>query len=175
MLSNSYLFEAKQTERSRAGIFIIKDNNIIIGDATDSSNPYKFKYIIPGGGIEPGESIIQACIRESKEEISVVPKNIKKLINEPYVKCDLKHHGFKYDCSKLYYCYGEYGRRDKSVWGTDDGFKTPPKEMSYSEIKDWLKWCINKTRNNVVSNFKYKADLEMLEKLVKLNIITKNS
>jgi len=172
MLNTSYLFETKQTERARVGIFIIKENKIIVGDATPQSNPYKYKYIIPGGGIEPGESLKQTCIRESMEEISIVPKNIKILINKPYIKCGLKSYGFKYDCSKLYYCYGQYSHRDKSIWGTEDGFKTPPIELEYTEIKDWLKWCINVTKNDIPRNFKYKADLEMLEKLVKINIIS---
>jgi len=169
-----YLIESEdQTNRSRVGVFIINNNKLVVGNATQSNNPYKYKYIIPGGGIDPGETIQQTAIRESREEIAVVPTNIKiiKHINNPYKYCGLKERGFKYDCSTLYYVYAEKGKIDKSVWGIDDGFKTPTIELSVKDMIQWLYWCIKETDDDFVKNTKYKIDMLMLNELIKKKIL----
>lgn len=172
MISINYLFENNsQTKRSRVGIFIIKDGKILVGDTTkDKYNPYKYKYIIPGGGIEPGESLIDTASRECREEIAVLPKDIK-ILNKKYLKCDLKQYGFKYDCSELFYTYGYYDKDDKSVWGIDDGFKIGYISLTYDEIVEWLIWCIQQTKNEPPKVFKYKADLEVLKYMRSKKII----
>jgi len=73
MLSISKLILENQTTRSRVGVFIIQNGNILVADA---SRTYEYKYFFPGGGIDPGETCEDAAIRESKEEIGVVPKNV---------------------------------------------------------------------------------------------------
>ena len=169
-----YLTESKeQTNRSRVGTFIIHNNKLILGDATQPGNPYKYKYFFPGGGIDPGETCIDAAIRESQEEIAMIPANVKLLKhkNNPSKQCNLKD--FKYDCCTFYYVYAKKGKIDKSVWGLDDGFKTPPIELSVKETINWLKWCIKKTKTRSYKNVKYKLDLLMLYELIKKKILKK--
>ena len=172
MKSISLFLEQTQTTRSRVGIFLIRDNKLILGDASATSNPYKYKYFFPGGGIDPGEDYSKAAIRECREEIAIVPKNIKliKHPKNPYKYCGLKKHGFKYDCSELIWVTAEPGRIDKSVWGADDGFKTKPIELSFQETIEWLEWCIKETRNLFTQNTKYKLDLVMLRHLISSKI-----
>ncbi len=157
-------------KRSRVGVFIINNGKFVIGEPT---NNFPYKYIIPGGGIENSETIKDTAYRESREEISVIPKNIQLIDHpdNPYKYCGLKRHGFKYDCSELFWVYAEHGGRDRSIWGTDDGFKTPPKEISFDEMIRWLQWAINQTRNDYVRNTKYKYDLIMVNQLRKNGIV----
>jgi len=163
----------EQSNRSRVGVFIINNNKIIVGDTTKSSSPFKYKYFIPGGGIEENETIQQAAIRESKEEIAIIPINIQiiKHKNNPYKYCNLKKHGFKYDCSTLYYVYAEKGGTNKSMWGSDDGFKTPAIELSVKDMLNWVYWCIKETEGDYLKNTKYKMDMIMLNELIKKNIL----
>ena len=153
-----------QTTRSRVGVFLIKDNKLILGDAPN----YKYKYFFPGGGLDPGEDYIKAAIRECKEEIAIVPKNIKliKHPKNPYKYCGLKKHGFKYDCSELIWVTAEVGRIDKSIWGADDGFKVNPIGLTPNETISWLDWCIKETKNLFTQNTKYKLDLVMVKEII---------
>lgn len=53
-----------------AGLIIIKDNKILLGHPTNrkESNSYSF----PKGGIEVGESKLDAAIRETHEEVGIL-------------------------------------------------------------------------------------------------------
>jgi len=147
--------EQKQTTRSRVGVFLIKNNELILGDGSSGPKPYKFKYFFPGGGIETDENYIKAAIRECKEEIAISPKNINliKHPKNPFKYCGLINHGFKYDCSELYWVYAEPDKIDKSIWGKDNsGFKSKTIKLSPKETINWLIWCIKETKN---SHIKY--------------------
>lgn len=56
--------------RRRAGILIVdqKDNTIALMYRKKHGCEY---YVVPGGGVEDGESIIDAALREIKEELNV--------------------------------------------------------------------------------------------------------
>ncbi|MCM3718316.1 NUDIX domain-containing protein [Fictibacillus phosphorivorans] len=55
--------------RVRAGAIIIKNNKILL---TEFNDPYRgVFYDLPAGGTEPKESIIEAVIREAKEEANI--------------------------------------------------------------------------------------------------------
>lgn len=51
--------------RERAGVIIVRDAHILLLHRHKNGREY---YTIPGGGVEPGESLQQAAIREAKEE-----------------------------------------------------------------------------------------------------------
>ena len=53
-----------------AGIVIIKDNKILLCHPTNAS--WNGKYSIPKGGLEKGESNINAAIRETSEEVGIL-------------------------------------------------------------------------------------------------------
>lgn len=52
-------------QRQRAGVIIIKDDAILLLHRFKNGAEY---YTIPGGGVEPGETLEAAAIREAKEE-----------------------------------------------------------------------------------------------------------
>ena len=157
-------------KRTRVGIYIIEDFKVYVALAEPT---FKYKYIIPGGGIEGRETCQQAAIRESKEEIGIIPKNVKLINhpNNPYLMCGLKEYGFKYDCSELYYTYGEVSKFDNSNIETYNGYEPKPILLSYYEIKKWLEWCLKITKTEIPRHFKYNSDLEMLNYINSLGLI----
>jgi nicotinamidase-related amidase len=52
-------------KRQRAGVIIIQDDHILLLHRTNNGREY---YTIPGGGVEDGETLAQAAVREAKEE-----------------------------------------------------------------------------------------------------------
>ncbi len=57
--------------RDVVGTFIFSsDNKILLGQSI-KGGAYEGSWCVPGGGIEPGETALQAAIRETKEEVGV--------------------------------------------------------------------------------------------------------
>ncbi|MCB9421229.1 MAG: NUDIX domain-containing protein [Ardenticatenaceae bacterium] len=54
--------------RFRVTLVIVRDEKILLIDRQRNGRSY---YVIPGGGVEPGESLAQAAIREAREELSL--------------------------------------------------------------------------------------------------------
>ncbi|MFF2288958.1 NUDIX domain-containing protein [Peribacillus butanolivorans] len=54
--------------RVRASALIIQDESILLVEFTDENGVH---YNLPGGGVDPGETIIEAVKREAREEASV--------------------------------------------------------------------------------------------------------
>ncbi|MFZ6015799.1 MAG: NUDIX domain-containing protein [Patescibacteria group bacterium] len=52
----------------RAGIILIKDNQILLIHRHKSGKEY---FVLPGGGVEEGESPADTAVREAKEETSL--------------------------------------------------------------------------------------------------------
>lgn len=58
-------------ERDIVGAFIFsKDGKILLGQSI-SGGVYEDQWVVPGGGIEPGETKLEAVIRETKEEVGI--------------------------------------------------------------------------------------------------------
>ena len=53
-----------------SGIIVSKDNKILLGKGQPGS-VYKDCWLIPGGGVDEGETKIQTLIREVKEEVNL--------------------------------------------------------------------------------------------------------
>ncbi len=54
--------------RFRVTLIVIRHDEILLIDRQRNGRSY---YVIPGGGVEPGESLAQAAIREAKEETNL--------------------------------------------------------------------------------------------------------
>lgn len=67
--------------RKRSEVYIIKDNTILFGIPSKEYSTY----IIPGGKIENDETPEQAAVREAKEEVGIIVKDLKYL-NKTIIK-----------------------------------------------------------------------------------------
>ncbi len=111
-----------------AGLAIIYDNKVLLAHTTNRG--WYGSYGIPKGGIEKGESKLQAAIRETKEEIGIsVPKNL----------IDKTEHTFtlttrKYKYTKIVYYY-IVKISDLSQIGLKD-LRVPKKQLQTEEV-DW--------------------------------------
>ncbi|MEJ2750884.1 MAG: NUDIX domain-containing protein [Anaerolineae bacterium] len=54
--------------RLRVTLIIVHNEEILLIDRRRNGRSY---YVIPGGGVEPGESLAQAAVREAREELSL--------------------------------------------------------------------------------------------------------
>lgn len=54
--------------RLRVSLIIVQDDEILLIDRQRNGRSY---YVVPGGGVEAGESLAQAAIREAEEELSL--------------------------------------------------------------------------------------------------------
>ena len=54
--------------RLRVSLIIVRDEKVLLIDRQRNGRSY---YVIPGGGVESGESLAQAAIREAQEELSL--------------------------------------------------------------------------------------------------------
>lgn len=70
----NYLTESIKPWRPRSEVYIIKDNKLVVGYI--KNNNYD-GYIIPGGGIDMGETPEKAAKRECLEEIGIKVKDLK--------------------------------------------------------------------------------------------------
>ena len=111
-----------KTKKS-AGLAIIYDNKILLAHTT--SRGWYGSYGIPKGGIDDGESKLDAAIRETKEEVGItIPK---KLI-------DKTEHTFLVGNNKVVYYY-IVQISELSQIGLKD-LKIPKKQLQIEEV-DW--------------------------------------
>lgn len=101
---------------------IIKSNKIFMVHSL-KYNYYKF----PGGGLNPGESIIEALIRETKEEsgLTIIPETIKE-----YGLVHRVQKGVRFNCeifvqdSYYFFCdvIEEKGKQNLDEYEADENF-----------------------------------------------------
>lgn len=114
--------------KQSAGLAIIYDNKILLAHTT--SRGWYGSYGIPKGGIDPGESPLEAALRETQEEVGIkVPKNL----------IDPTEHTFsvtsrKYKYNKVVYYYVVIVDKLSQI-GLKD-LKVPKGQLQVEEV-DW--------------------------------------
>ena len=138
-----------------AGLAIIYDNKVLLCHTTNRG--WYGSYGIPKGGIEKGESKLDAAIRETKEEVGIrVPKNL----------IDKTEHTFtlttrKYKYTKIVY-YFIVNISDLSQIGLKD-LRVPKKQL---QLKEAMK-RVMKSQQVVINNLVGKGLLEKKDNILK--------
>ncbi len=57
-----------ETMRNRAGVIVVKDGSVALIERHREGRRY---WVVPGGGVEPGETVADAARREGQEELGV--------------------------------------------------------------------------------------------------------
>jgi len=88
-----FINEASQEIKTSAGLAIIWENKILLAHARGSS--FKNGYGIPKGGIEQGETQIDAALREVEEEVGIRVSKNRVDSNAYQFGVDARKWGFK--------------------------------------------------------------------------------
>ena len=145
--------------KQSAGLAIIYDGMILLGHTTNRG--WYGSYGIPKGGIEKGESKLDAAIRETREEVGIkVPKN---LIDKTEHTFTLTTRKYKYNKIVYYFIV----KVDKlSQLGLKDT-RIPKSQLQVEEI-DWAGFIsldearkrVMKSQVSVINNLVGKGLLE---------------
>lgn len=114
--------------KTSAGLAIIYDNKVLLAHTTNRG--WYGSYGIPKGGIEDGESKLDAAIRETQEEVGI--KVPRKLIDTTEHTFTLTTRKYKY--TKIVYYY-IVKIDDLSQIGLKD-LRIPKKQLQVEEV-DW--------------------------------------
>ena len=105
IVRESIILEQKKLALS-AGLVVIQDNTILLAHPTGSK--WKHTYSIPKGHIESDESILDAALRETKEETGI---NVNDLIIEDFTENFIDYTDKKGKLYKRVYYYVAYPDR----------------------------------------------------------------
>ena len=74
-------FIVTENTQKNATVAVIDDNHLLLLKRGDTAPWMPNKYCLPGGGVEPNESLVHAASRELYEEtrIVVLPKNMQSI------------------------------------------------------------------------------------------------
>lgn len=152
--------------KTSAGLAIIYDNKVLLAHTT--SRGWYGSYGIPKGGIEDGESKLDAAIRETKEEVGI--KVPRKLIDTTEHTFTLTTRKYKY--TKIVYYY-IVKIDDLSQIGLKD-LRIPKKQLQVEEV-DWAGFIdykeamkrVMKSQLPVINNLVGKGLLEKKTNILK--------
>lgn len=152
--------------KTSAGLAIIYDNKVLLAHTT--SRGWYGSYGIPKGGIEDGESKLDAAIRETEEEVGI--KVPRKLIDTTEHTFTLTTRKYKY--TKIVYYY-IVKIDDLSQIGLKD-LRIPKKQLQVEEV-DWAGFIdykeamkrVMKSQLPVINNLVGKGLLEKKANILK--------
>lgn len=85
MKLHSIMFEQEESRRKVALAVLAYGGKVLIVRRTLDSWTHAGKWGFPGGGINPGETSLEAILRECEEEIGVVPIGIELLGKDGHI------------------------------------------------------------------------------------------
>ena len=171
---------SEKTWRPRAELFVIKDNKLVCGLSVKGKSE---RYVIPGGGVNDGETSEEAAKRETLEEIGVAADNLRlynpEPKNVPYSPPDDKLPKWLKDRVNIkiskylgdaYSSYvADYDKEDKSLWGIE---KDSCKSTTLS-FEDAIKAFDKQRKSYESGSYDYLRLEYTLEILVHLNRMSK--
>ena len=121
-------------------MFIVKDGQILLIEKKRGLGAGKVNG--PGGKIDPGETPLEAVIRETQEELLITPKNSRKLGELWFSMSDCPHihcHVYRADDHD-----GVPGETDEAVplWTKIENI---PYQRMWEDDRHWLPLLLNET------------------------------
>lgn len=80
--------------RAVTGSFIIKGNKVLLIKWGDTKGSWSGKWTVPGGKVEFGERVLDAVVREAKEETGLNVEPVKLICVDEAIVGDEKHYIF---------------------------------------------------------------------------------
>jgi 8-oxo-dGTP diphosphatase len=79
-----------------ANAVFLKDGRVLLAKRSAHRKNYANTWSFPGGHVETGETLEQALVRETREEIGVTPTGFAKLaeIDDPVAPAEVRYHLF---------------------------------------------------------------------------------
>ena len=146
-------------------LLIIQDNNILLAEKKRGFGAGKYNAI--GGKVEPNETIEEAMIRETQEEIGVTPTNYKKqatITFDEWVNGEEKQVIMSVFVAKDYIGKIIETEEMKPMWFD---IKNIPYEKMFEDDKTWLPEILK--GNTLNASFVFDKDFKMLSS--KIDII----
>ena len=129
----SYELYKKHKFFKKVRSFIIKDNKLLVIKAESKDN--NWIYLLPGGGVDEGETVKQAAVRESLEEYNINVKPIKYL-GKHYYNVPIEYDNKKFISNRVeYYYLCEYiSDGNFSSFGIEGEFTSSDKKFTKTEL-----------------------------------------
>ncbi|MBQ9791743.1 MAG: 8-oxo-dGTP diphosphatase [Clostridia bacterium] len=146
-------------------LLIIQDNNILLAEKKRGFGAGKYNGI--GGKVEPNETIEEAMIRETQEEIGVTPINYKKqatITFDEWVNGEEKQVIMSVFVAKDYIGKIIETEEMKPMWFETNNI---PYEKMFEDDKTWLPEILK--GNTLNASFVFDKDFKMLSS--KIDII----
>jgi len=119
--------------RKRAECWIVENNKVWVG-------VQKGRIMLPGGTLEDDETTQQTAIRETKEEVGIVPTNLK-LICKNLIARD-NWNGWTH--AQTFSYRADFGGIDESLLGNGPEGKFNRVNMSLDKLKSYFEAMLNK-------------------------------
>jgi 8-oxo-dGTP diphosphatase len=112
--------------KKRIGVILVKNGKILLIHRWNEGREY---FVVPGGGVEEGETPQEAALREIKEETNLTAANM-----ESFLEFSLKDDGFgKPQYNIFYVCRSFSGNEEFGVGG-------PERELESAANRYLLEW-----------------------------------
>ena len=92
LINDDYEGHVNHLRHASRGV-LVKDGNILLSYETLES-----KYLIPGGGVEEGETCAQACVREMLEETGMKVRTTEEYLEIEELFSDWRHINHYFIC-----------------------------------------------------------------------------
>lgn len=126
--------------RHAVRVIVEKEGSILLGSHCNKKGT-RLMYLFPGGGVDEGESLEQAAVKEVKEEVGLAIKNIRPIGHETYYdkKFDKPSRAKLYKGSHDVWLCAKYSSKDTSQLGVKgDSFNY--EWMHVEEVVNIFQW-----------------------------------
>lgn len=163
---NEYSYNLHKNHKffRKARAIVIKDKELLVIKVT--YNDGRIHYLLPGGGVDDGETIKQAVVRETLEEYNDVVV-ASKYLGKQYYKVPMEYNGKKFISNRTDYFYicNYVSSAENISFGLDGEFQSPNKRYEKTSLTLSMLKKINHKDLNDMSETNFNKLLKYMESL----------